>query len=188
MPKEKHRQTRKKAPLPQDKNDNEKDDNWGNAATRHANSSIQELSERTGFTLGLTLQFLMRMPLTQREAQTIYIHCYLPIISDPLPSTFIPPDKIYDTPKKVMQLFLLNMGFLRHLPWSIVYASQPIQGLGFRHLEYEQQMLQLLRHLRANTKNRKLYSIAINSYQLFSSLEQPILENTTSAKWCPQAG
>jgi len=27
MPKEKHRQTRKKAPLPQDKNDNEKDDN-----------------------------------------------------------------------------------------------------------------------------------------------------------------
>jgi len=53
-----------------------------------------------------------------------------------------------------------------------------VGGLGFRHLGFKQgvqQVLHILWHLHANITNGKLYSLTIDSYQIFAGTSQPIL-------------
>jgi len=132
------------------------------------------------------VQFLLCTPLSKQEAQVIYKQCYLLMVTYPLPATNMPPSKIYDTQCSVTSLFLTRMGYPRHLPRCIVYAPETVGGLGMRHLGYEQgmqQTLQLLRHLRANTTNGKLYSFTIDQYQIYARTHQPILEDTKDISW-----
>jgi len=135
------------------------------------------------------VQLLLHTPLSKQEAQVIYIQCYLPTVTYPLPATNMPPSKIYDTQCSITSLFLTRMGYPRHLPRCIVYAPEMIGGLGMRHLGHEQgiqQTLQLLRHLRANSTNGKLYSLTINQYQIYAGTHQPILEDTKEIGWMPK--
>jgi len=43
-----------------------------------------------------------------------------------------------------------------------------------------QQTLHVLRHLHANSTNGKLYSITIDQYQNYASIQQPIMEDSNS--------
>jgi len=135
------------------------------------------------------VQFLLCTPLTKQEAQVIYKQCYLPTVTYPLPATNMPPSKIYDTQCSVTSLFLTRMGYPRHLPCCVVYTPEMVGGLGMCHLGHEQgvqQTLQLLRHLRANSTNGKLYSLTINQYQIYAGTQQPVLEHTKAIGWMPK--
>jgi len=98
------------------------------------------------------------------------------------------PELIYQSQQAATLWFLLHMGYPHTLPRSVVYAPPSVGGLGFIHLGFEQgiqQVLQLLRHLQANTSNGQLYSILISSYQLYAGIKHPILEDTRPLPWSP---
>jgi len=80
----------------------------------------------------------------------------------------MPPEKIYKSQKELIQLYLIKMGYPRYLLHSIIYALQAVIYLGMHHLGYEQgiqQVLQFLRHFRAQTFNGTLHAITIDAYQ-----------------------
>jgi len=90
------------------------------------------------------VQFLLRTPLSHREARVIYKQCYLPTVTYPFPATNMPPAKIYDTQCTVTSLFLTRMGYPRHIPRCVVYAPEMVGGIGLRHLGHEQGVQQTL--------------------------------------------
>jgi len=118
----------------------------------------------------------------------VYLQCYLPTLSYPLPATSIPPIKLYQIQSKATAAFLSRMGYPRMFPRAVAYASLQYGGLGFRHLGYEQgvqQTLQILKHIRTGTTTGTLYDITIQHYQLLSGFSTPILERTGMIPWSP---
>ncbi len=100
----------------------------------------------------------------------------------------MPPLVIYNTQLTVTSIFISRMGYPRHLPRCVVYAPKAVGGLGMRHLRQEQgvqQTLHLLRHLRANTSNGKLYALTIDQYQIVAGTQQPVLEDLQPIPWLP---
>jgi len=80
------------------------------------------------------------------------------------------------------------MGYPTHFPRAIVYAPIEVGGLGFCHLGHEQgvqHVLQLVKHLRAQTLNGELYRTLIDTYQITAGSARPILEHTAPFPWCP---
>jgi len=70
----------------------------------------------------------------------------------------------------------------------VVYAPETVGGLDFRHLGHEQgvqQVIQLLKHLHADTTNGKLYCNLIDAYQVHPCIPYPILQDTRLLNWCP---
>jgi len=124
--------------------------------------------------------------LTAREARVVYLQCYLPTISYPLPATSFPLDKLVKIQGSATSAFLSKMGYPRTFPRAVTYASQHHGGLGFQHLGYKQgtqQCLPLLKHLRTNTNTRKTYNLLLQHYQLYAGFHQPILEKTCAIPW-----
>jgi len=80
------------------------------------------------------------------------------------------------------------MGYPTHFPRAIVYAPIEVGGLGFCHLGHKQgvqNVLQLVKHLRAMTLNGELYRMLIDTYQIMAGSVRPILEHTAPFSWCP---
>jgi len=130
--------------------------------------------------------FIHRCPLSHHKAWVVYLQCYLPTLSYPLPATSFPPEKLQKLQGATTSAFLSKMGYPRTFPREVVYASN-IQGrLGYWHLGYEQgvqQCLQLVKHLRANTTTGQSYQILIQHYQLYSGFTKLILEKTNAIPW-----
>jgi len=104
------------------------------------------------------------------------------------PATSMPIQQIYAMQANVMSIFLSQMGYSRNMPQSVMYTPESVGGLGFRHLGFEQgvqQVLHILQHLCTNTTNGWLYSLMINSYQIFAGISQPILQDTHPLLWLP---
>jgi len=132
------------------------------------------------------VNLLKQCPLNRREARVVYLQCYLPTLSYPLPATSIPPNKLYQIQSKATAAFLSRMGYPRTFPRAVVYATIQQGGIGFRHLGHEQgvqQMLQILKHLRAGTTTGTIYTIMIQHYQLISGFSISVLERTTAIPW-----
>jgi len=131
-------------------------------------------------------QFLLWTSLTPWEAQTIYKQCYLPTVIYPLPVMSMPIQKIYNTQVHITSIFLSRMGYSQNMLGSVVYAPESVGRLGFCHLGFKQgvqQVLHILWHLHANTTNGNLYSIMIDSYQIFAGISQPILQDARPLPW-----
>jgi len=130
--------------------------------------------------------FIHQCPLTTQEARVVYLQCYLPTISYPLPATSFPPEKIIKIQGSATSAFLSKMGYPRTFPRAITYVSTRRGGLGFRHLGHEQgvqQCLQLLKHIRSNTTMGKTYQLLIQHYQLHAGFRHSILEKTDTIQW-----
>jgi len=133
-------------------------------------------------------QVLYRCKFTTTEAKTIYQQCYLPALVYPLPATSMDSKKIQSTQDQVTSLFLRNMGYSHKFPQSVVFAPVNIGGLGLRHIGYEQDIqktLLLLKHGRAKTHHWPVFQILLDTYQLYSGIAEPILEDTRPLSWCP---
>jgi len=130
--------------------------------------------------------FIHQCPLTAQDTSVVYLQCYLPTVSYPLPATLFPPEKLIKIQGSATSAFLSKMGYPRMFPHAITYASTRLGGLGFRHLGHEQgvqQCLQLIKHIRANTTTGKTYQILIQQYQLYAGFSHLILEKTNTIQW-----
>jgi len=62
------------------------------------------------------VKLLQQCPLTRREARVVYLQCYLPTLSYPLPATSIPPLKLYRIQGKATAIFMSRMGYPQTFP------------------------------------------------------------------------
>jgi len=129
-----------------------------------------------------------RTPMNHREAGVLYRSCFVPALAYPLPATWL-PDSFFDKVHQLSTSTILNkMGYHRTLPRSMVFAPKHFGGVGLRNLKHEmetQQIVILLRHLRANTPLGRTMEILIRQYQLWAGLSQPILMDTSPCPWVP---
>jgi len=68
----------------------------------------------------------------------------------------------------------------------VVYAPAAVGSLDFRHLGYEQgmqQVLQVTKHMQAQTTNKKLYYSLIDAYQIHTRVSTHILQDTIHLPW-----
>jgi len=78
------------------------------------------------------------------------------------------------------------MGYHRKLPRSMVFAPRSHGGVGLCHLHHKhgvQQVIILLRHLRAGTPLGQTLEILICNYQLWSRFQRHILEDPKQCPW-----
>jgi len=137
--------------------------------------------------LSYTMAF-NQTPMTHREAGVLYRTCFLPALTYPLPAVWL-SDLFLDRIHCLSTSTILNkMGFHRNLPRSMVFAPRLLGGIGMCNLQSEmetQQILILLRHLRAATPLGRAMEILIRQYQLWAGLQHPILEDTRPCPWVP---
>jgi len=129
-----------------------------------------------------------RTPMDRREASVLYRSCFLPAITYPLPATWL-PDQFFEKLHRLSTSTLLNkMGFHKNLPRCLVFAPRTVGGIGLCNLQYEmeiQQVLILLRHMRAQTPLGHTFEILIRQYQLWAGIQNPVLVDKTPCPWVP---
>jgi len=129
---------------------------------------------------------LWNVPFSHWEVWTVYLQCYLPTFSYPLPATTMPSHIIHNAQKKATSIFLAKCGYLWTYPWAIAYASTEWGGLRFRQLSHKatiQQCLQFLKHIQLINTIGKVLKILIQHYQFASSLAQLVLKDTCTIPW-----
>jgi len=80
------------------------------------------------------------------------------------------------------------MGYHRTLPRSLVFAPRSMGGIGLSNLQHEmeaQQILILVRHLRARSPLGQAMEVLIRTYQLWAGIHSHILMDTTPCSWIP---
>jgi len=129
-----------------------------------------------------------RTPMTHWEAGVLYKSCFLPALTYPLPATWL-PDRFFTKVHQLSTSTILNkMGYHSTLPRFLVFAPRSIGGIGLIHLQYEmeaQQILILVRHLRANLPLGKTMEILIRKYQLWAGIQNHVLMDTSPCSWVP---
>ncbi len=129
-----------------------------------------------------------RTPMSRREAGVLYRSCFVPALSYPLPATWL-PDAFFEKVHRLSTSTILNkMGFHRNLPRSLVFAPRAFGGIGMCNLKTEmevQQIMILLRHMRAKTPLGQAIEILIRQYQLWAGVSQLVLQTTIPYSWIP---
>jgi len=73
------------------------------------------------------------------------------------------------------------MGYHCNLPRTMVFAPQMIGGMGMCNLRHKmevQQILIMLCHMHSGTPLGRTMEVLIHQYQLWASIQQPVLEDT----------
>jgi len=136
----------------------------------------------------LYTQAFQRTPMNHREAGVLYRSCFLPAITYPLPATWL-PDRFFEKMHQHSTSTILNkMGYHRTLPRTLVFAPRAMGGVGLVNLQNEmeiQQILILVRHLRAATPLGKAMELLIRQYQLWAGFKEHILTDSSPCPWIP---
>jgi len=110
---------------------------------------------------------LRRTPMDHRKAGILYRSCFLPAMTYPLPATWL-LDSFFERVHSLSTSVILNkMGCHGHLPRAMVFAPRAMGGIGLCHLQHEmetQQILMLLRHMRAKTPLGSTIEILLCQY------------------------
>jgi len=86
------------------------------------------------------VNLLQKCPLSHWKVRVVYLQCYLPMDSYPLPATSMIPKQLLLLQQGAMAAFLFKMGYPRTFPHphATVYASSSPGGIGFCQLGWEQ--------------------------------------------------
>jgi len=126
--------------------------------------------------------------MSRREAGVLYRSCFIPAIAYPLPATWL-PDSFFEKVHRLSTSTILNkMGYHRNLPRCLVFAPRSVGGIGLCNLQTEmevQQIMILLRHMRAKSPLGQAIEILLRQYQLWAGVSKPILQDTTPYSWIP---
>jgi len=129
-----------------------------------------------------------RTPMNRHEAGVLYRSCFIPALAYPLLATWL-PDAFFDKLHRLSTSTILNkMGFHSTLPCCMVFTPQTRGGIGMCNLKTEmevQQILILLRHMRAHTPLGRAMEILIRQFQLWAGISNPVLQDTTPYPWVP---
>jgi hypothetical protein len=104
------------------------------------------------------------------------VHCLL--------CSFMTKPQLHHIQKKMILIRLSKRGCSSKTARAVVFGPRRFLGTGDRHLYYEQGIgatLQLLKHIRANSKLGDFLKIGLNWTQLHAGVSFPILENTRRA-------
>jgi len=128
------------------------------------------------------------MHMSRREANVLYRACFLLAITYSFPAMWL-SEKFLERIQQLSTSTILNkMGLHQNLPRSLVFAPRAIGGMGLCNLTHEQSVQQLLivvRHLRAHTTLGTALELLIRTYQLWAGLSRHILEDTQPCPWIP---
>ncbi len=126
--------------------------------------------------------------MSRREAVILYRSCFLPVLTYPLPATWL-PDKFFGKIHRLSTLVILNkMGYHKSLPRSLVFAPKELGSIGLCHLQHEmeaQQILLLIRHMHTHTPLGNTIGILIQHFQMWAGLASSIMEDTRPCPWIP---
>jgi len=139
-------------------------------------------------TATLYTRAFQRTHMSRHEANVIYRSCFLPAITYSFPATWMPQTFLNRIHKLSTSTILNKMGMHSRLPRSMVFAPREMGGVGLCNLIYEQgtqQLIILLRHLRAKTPLGLAIEGLIRTYQLWASLPHHILSDTQTCSWVP---
>jgi len=127
-------------------------------------------------------------PMNRREAAVLYRSCFLPALTYPLPATWL-PDRFFEKLHRLSTSMILNkMGFHKNLPRCLVFAPRSIGGVGLCNLQHEmeiQQIIILLCHMWVHTQLGQTFKVLIRQYQLWTGIQNPVLQDTTPCPWVP---
>jgi len=129
-----------------------------------------------------------RTHMTRREATVLYRSCFLPAITYSFPATWMQPTFFERIHRLSTSTILNKMGYHRKLPRSMVFAPREVGGVGLCNLIYEQgaqQIIILLRHMRAKTPLGTATELLIRTYQVWAGIQQPVLIDTQPCPWIP---
>jgi len=129
-----------------------------------------------------------RTHMSRREANVLYRSCFVPALAYPLPATWLQLS-FFDRIHRLSTSTLLNkMGYHRFLPRAMVFAPRTMGGVGLCNLHHEQfaqQLIILLRHLRAQSSLGKTLEILLRTYQLWAGTSKPVLAHPAPYPWIP---
>ena len=117
--------------------------------------------------------------VSTKEALITYFAVYLPAISYVLPITTFTPSQCHQISSIPTKLFLSKAGFNSQTHRSIIYASRPSGGLGFRPLYNEQGIQHVQKFIQSIRIQSPLRSLLIQSllwWQVHSGIDKPLLE------------
>jgi len=126
--------------------------------------------------------------MSRREATILYRSCFLPALTYSFPAIGL-PSVFFERIHCLSTSTILNkMGFHWNLPRSVVFAPRQLGGIGLCNLEYEQcvqQIIILIRHLRARTPLGTAMETLIHTFQLWAGLRNHVLTDTQQCTWIP---
>jgi len=118
----------------------------------------------------------------------LYRSCFLPAITYSFPATWMPQQFLERIHTLSTSTILNKMGLHSRLPRSVVFAPREIGGIDLCNLIYEQgtqQILILLRHLRAKTPLGNAIEGLIRTYQVWAGVPHHVLLKTEAYEWIP---
>ena len=125
---------------------------------------------------------LAKAPLSQYEARTAYWMMWLPSMAYALPCSYMTKAQLKTVQTKMTSTSLSKRGYSSKTPHAVVFGPRRFLGIGDRHLYHEQGIggtLQLLKHLRSDSKLGTFLQIGLDWTQLHAGVSFSIMENTT---------
>jgi len=129
--------------------------------------------------------------MSRHEANVLYRSCFLPALTYSFPATWMPQKFLEHIHKLSTSMILNKMGLHSHLPQSMVFAPRNLGGVGLCNLIYEQgtqQLIILIRHLRAQMPFGTAIEGLIRTYQIWAGLPQHFCQIHSSARGFPTTG
>jgi hypothetical protein len=133
----------------------------------------------------LALAFI-KCNLSANDALQGYRSVFLPGIKYALTAASIPSNDLTKAQSLIAQTVLPLLGYNRHIPLAIVYASPCVGGIGLQDLHLEQGILHtifLIGHFRANSDIAKLLIILIETYTQIAGITYNILTRPTKIRY-----
>jgi hypothetical protein len=119
------------------------------------------------------------------DANQGYTTVFAPSVKYVLPVTSICLNKLRNIQKSSVSSILSRLGYNKHMPRSVVFASKARGGIGLLNLPTEQGVSQiqlLISHLRAKSYLYDTILILLESFQLVSGIPtQPFLHTRTTS-------
>jgi hypothetical protein len=124
---------------------------------------------------------LARAPLTKWEARTACWMMWLPSMTCCLLCGCMTKTQLHHIQKKMTSISLSKRGHSSKTSRAVVFGPRRFLGIGDRHLHCKQGIggtLQLLKHIRSDSKLGTFLKIALDWTQLHAGVSFPILGNT----------
>lgn len=121
-----------------------------------------------------------------------YFSMYLPAVQYALSSSQMSKKSLNSAQTKATRRFLAGMGFNPNMPRTAAYTSKQLRGIRMQRLHTTQgvkNVTQMLKHLRANTTEGKLFRIDVDWLQRWSGIGMCVMAKPerqilpTSAKY-----
>jgi hypothetical protein len=133
---------------------------------------------------------LSQVFMTAKDTNQGYTTVLIPSIRYILPATSIKSSTLSKIQIPVINNVLTKLGYNRHMPRAVVFASTSIGGIGLLDLYTEQEgakIINIISHIRAESHLSSTIIIALETYQTVAGIITSALEDTTEYNYITSA-